>query len=247
MPCLVCGNHNTVESHVVPRALVRWIAADDQHALVGSADRTGTKFDGKGSFDKNILCQAHENSLGLADDYGVKFLRRFETKGYASPYDDRLWLVSNPKPRLLLKFVAACFWRRAMSPIGVENFDLHLGVRRDRLTNFLFGSTSFEPQLLLSRRVLLSEGKPLQKPVMLEPCRYRNWSVGSWGFTFGTCTMILNLDYTRRREFAEKTQANGANPAIALNLNPAEAVDLPGWAEIIINMAKPRNPTAHVP
>ncbi len=237
MPCKICGDPATIEAHIVPRALTRSVAADDQHALVGYTNQVGITFDGKGTFDRNLLCLTHERMLGSADDYGVNFLRNFESAGNFSLNDERIWLTPNPTPSLLTRFVAACVWRRAISPVRANGADLHLGVRAQRLTQFLFERTSFDPQLILCRRVLLCEGMPLPRQIMTEPHRCRQWSPGSWIFSFGTCMMILNLDYTRNRAKFDSLAANARNPAPAVNLAPAEAIDV-GWADIILNMER---------
>ena len=238
MPCRVCGEPNTVESHLVPRALTRMVADKEQHTFLGSANRRGKIFDGKGTFDRNLLCATHESQLHTADTYGVEFLRNFHDKSSQCNSDDRIWLTPNPDPQLLVRFVAACVWRRSMSPVRADNADLYLGVREHRLTQFLFGTTVFEPQLILTRQELLNLGIPLAGYVLLEPCRYRAWSVGSWSFTFGSCTMLLNLDYTRNRERFEGLAANRSNPARTVIREQAEAVDIEGWADIIVAMTK---------
>ena len=214
------------------------VADKEQHTFLGSANRRGKIFDGKGTFDRNLLCATHESQLHTADTYGVEFLRNFHDKSSQCNSDDRIWLTPNPDPQLLVRFVAACVWRRSMSPVRADNADLYLGVREHRLTQFLFGTTVFEPQLILTRQELLNLGIPLAGYVLLEPCRYRAWSVGSWSFTFGSCTMLLNLDYTRNRERFEGLAANRSNPARTVIREQAEAVDIEGWADIIVAMTK---------
>lgn len=81
MACVICGTPSTIEAHILPRALYRRLDGNKQHALQGSLFKQGTRFQAKGTFDPNLLYASHEAMLGTADDYGLRFLHRFETSG----------------------------------------------------------------------------------------------------------------------------------------------------------------------
>ncbi|MGN6123417.1 MAG: hypothetical protein ACTHOJ_10740 [Sphingomonas oligoaromativorans] len=66
---------------------------------------------------------------------------------------DNVWLVPNPKPGLLVRFVAACVWRRGVSAIEREHSDLDLGGAEPRLRAMLFdGEVRYQPTLMVIRR-----------------------------------------------------------------------------------------------
>lgn len=65
MPCIICGSPDTVEAHLLPRGLVRRVAGDEQHALAGDTTKTGYRRDGKGVFDRHLLCRSHEEIFSI--------------------------------------------------------------------------------------------------------------------------------------------------------------------------------------
>lgn len=234
VPCLVCGNPVTVESHLVPRALYRDVAGDQQHAFAGSTRRLGTKFEAKGTFDRNLLCSDHEAMLGAADQYGIRFLRQFEVGKFT---EDGLWAVPNISPDLLVRFVSACVWRRSVSPVGVDGTNLALGPWEFRLRAYLFGETSgYEPMLVLRRQELLLDGQPLGGLVLMEPHRERKWGRRSWLMIYGTCSLILILDERSERRTLARLAANNSDPALAFAPEPTDWVNEPGLVDIIRNM-----------
>lgn len=152
MPCVIWGEPETDQAHIFPRAL---------HAMEGSAFSEGTKFQAKGLYDPDLLCRLHEDAFREADDYGIRFIRQFLKKGRAT-FRDKVWEVPNPKPRLLVRFVAACIWMPGVSPVGAEGADLDLGLAEPRLRDLLFNpTTSFNLPLVLKRCTFASQGQVL--------------------------------------------------------------------------------------
>ena len=168
MPCVVCGDQATIQAHIIPRALYRRLAGSDQHAMEGSLFRQGTRYQAKGLFDPDLLCATHEKMLAGADDYGLRFMDHFEKKGRPG-FDGSVWFVPNPKPNLLIRFVAACIWRRGVSNVRREQADLDLGPAESRLRAMLFeDETRYQPPLMVIRRTYTSQGQHLRE-IMLEP------------------------------------------------------------------------------
>lgn len=242
MACVICGDSATIEAHILPRALYRTVAGDQQHAFEGSRFREGVKFQAKGLFDKSILCLRHEEMLGPADDYGVRFLRNFERHG-SSLMNAGFWSVPNPRPDLLVRFVAACIWRRGISQVGRdarENFDL--GPAEPRLRGLLFGNlTTYDPPLMLKRRRFLSQGHPLHE-VMWSPGKA--WGLGhnTWSFFALGCEFFMKLNPHSHPAIPSGFQVNRRDPALCLDGEPEEISSVEGMVEIGANMLRTRDP-----
>jgi hypothetical protein len=239
MACVICGNPSTIEAHILPRALYRRLADNDQHAFQGSLFKRGTRFQAKGTFDPDLLCATHEAMLGTADDYGLRFLHGFETKGRLAMRDN-VWLVPNPKPDLLVRFVAACIWRRGVSTIGREHSDLDLGGAEPRLRAMLFeGETRYQPALMVIRRTYTSQGQHLRE-IMWEPCKGYGFGDNTWSFLALGCEFMLKLNPYSHPPFPAPFVANGKREVWAMNMDPQEFIDVPGAVDIAVNMLRDR-------
>jgi hypothetical protein len=233
--CLICGNSRTVESHLIPRALYREIAGDHQHGYEGNRFRAGVVYQAKGVFDRTILCSEHEGRLGAADNYGVDFIKRFDSEGRAT-IGDVMWQVKNPRPDLLVKFVAACIWRRGVSLVRKDNADLGLGAAEPRLRKLLFeDSGGFDPPLMVSRRRYISQGELLRE-LMFEPHKGYGWGDNTWLFMALGCEFTMKLNPYSSPAFFPISLANRADPVIAWNYEPEEISEANGIVEIAANM-----------
>lgn len=237
MPCVICGSVHTVEAHLVPRALYRMLAGPDQHGYEGSLFRPGVRFQAKGVFDPDLLCRAHEGAFREADDYGVRFIRRFHDRGRETARG-HAWLVPNPKPHLLVRFVAGCIWRRGMSPVRREGADVALGVAEPKLRRMLFeGDDAYRPPLMISRRTLVSQGEEVRE-VMFEPCKMWGFGDGSWAFLALGCDFKMKLNPFSSPAIPPMFLANGKDPVWCMNMPPEEAVDVEGFLDIAVNMLR---------
>lgn len=237
MACKVCGDTATVDAHVVPRALYRILAGDQQHAYEGSRFKEGVRFQAKGLFDRSILCQTHERMLSQADDYGVRFLRNFEQG--AVDLGGASWVVANPRPDLLLRFVAACVWRRGVSAIHRDGADLDLGLAEPKLRQMLFGDAGkYKPLLLLKRRQLLSQGQALRE-IMWAPGKAWGFGDNTWSFFVLGCEFVMKLNPYSHPPFYPRFVANDRNPVHCVNIDPEEISKVAGMVEIGANMLRP--------
>lgn len=237
MPCKVCGDPDTVRSHLMPRAFVRDMLRDGPYVIEGSRLQTGSVYQQSGRSDDTILCNAHEAALGEADSYGIKFCRRHFRRATLR-YEDMLWLVPNPRPDLLLKFACACIWRRAVSRSGPPA-DLDLGPYEVPLRSLLFESgCQFDPTLLISRQNVMLEGQPMDD-LLAEPFRNPNYGRRGWQFMVAGFIFVLKLDNRGRKQELDTLKANGRNPVPVLNLPARELVDVPGVIDIAVNMLRP--------
>lgn len=241
MTCVICGSEATVEAHLVPRALYRMLAGAEQHGFEGSRFSAGVRFQAKGLFDRDLLCRLHENAFGEADDYGVRFIRTFHEAGRET-MRGRVWLAPNPRPDLLVRFMAGLVWRRGMSAVRREGADLDLSHAEARLRRLLFeGDASYDPPLMVRRRTILSQGEPIRE-LMYEPCKMWGWGDNSWAFLAFGCEMTIKLNPYSSPPVHPAFRANGRDPAWCLNVEPEDAADVEGLVEIGANMLRAARP-----
>jgi hypothetical protein len=240
MPCLICGNPATIEAHLVPRALYRRLAGKDQHAIEGSLFREGTRFQAKGLFDPDLLCADHEKMLATADDYGLRFLRNFE-RGHET-MRGKIWLVANPKPDQLVRFVAACIWRRGVSPIERHGADLDLSLAEPKLRAMLFeGDTRYQPPLMVIRRTYTSQDQIL-RAIMTGPCKGFGLGDNSWWFFALGCEFVMKLNPYSHPAFPPLFVANDKKEVWACNMPARHLNSMPGMIDIAANMLRRRPP-----
>lgn len=223
----------------MPRAIYRRLAGGNQHALQGSLFKQGMRYQAKGLFDPDLLCAVHEGMLAAADDYGLRFLHHFETKGRLA-IGDNVWLVPNPKPDLLVRFVAAFIWRRGVSSVEREEADLDLGFAEPRLRAVLFkGETRYQPPLIVIRRTYTSQGKHLRE-LMWEPCKAVGFGDNTWSFMALGCEFMMKLNPYSHSPFPASFVANGKPEVWAMNMAPQEFTGVPGAIDIAVNMLRGR-------
>lgn len=235
MPCLICNDPNTVEAHIVPRALYRDIAGKHQHGYESSRFKHGVNYQAKGLYDPNILCLEHEGMLGDADTYGIAFIRNFHTTGSAV-VDNHAWQVANPRPDLLVKFVASLIWRRGVSMVQREQADLDLGPAEPRLRGLLFeGSTTYNPPLIVNKRPITSQGTLLHE-LMFEPAKHFGWGYNSWSFYVMGVEFVMKLNPYSSEPFPAFFVVNEQIKLLAANLKPVEIHTIEGAIDIAANM-----------
>lgn len=239
MPCIICGNVETIEAHIFPRALYRLAAGSEQHAYEGSRFKTGVKYQAKGSFDPDLLCREHEDVFREADDYGVRFIRTFDKK--ATPiFGGKILSVPNPKPRMLVRFVAACIWRRGVSPVDAGGADLDLGSAEPRLRDLLFNpnSTVVLP-LTVGRKTFVSQGQKLQE-IMWQPTKGTGPAQGSWSFFAFGLEFVMKTNPYSLPIIPPILVANNKDTLWCVNYEPEEFAHVSGILEIAVNMYRQR-------
>lgn len=246
MACLICGDLRTVESHIVPRAFYRDIAGDEQHGYEASAYTPGVKYQAKGLFDKTILCRLHEDKLNACDAYGIEFVRTFHDNGRPI-LQGNMWEVPNPRPDLLVRFIAACIWRRGVSHVKREHGNLTLGLAEPRLRRFLFEDCkSYDPPLIVARKIIVSQGEPLHE-LMFEPAKGYGFGDNTWSFHLFGVEFTMKLNPYSVPPFPAVAIANKANPLWAWNFEPTEISEIENAMSIAVNMfldrktSKPRD------
>lgn len=239
MPCIICGDPETIEAHIFPRALYRMTAGSEQHSYEGSRFSEGVKYQAKGVYDRNLLCRRHEDAFRRADDYGIRFIRNFEKKSTPIRNGDIL-LIPNPQPHLLVRFVAGCIWRRAVSPVEAEGADLDLGNDEPRLRGFIFnGESSVDLPITIRKRTFTSQGEVLRE-IMWLPTKGFGPSTGSWSFVVFGIEFVIKTNPYSVPTIPPVFVANGKDPVWCVNSPPEELVHVEGILDIAVNMYRER-------
>jgi hypothetical protein len=234
MACLVCGDPTTVKSHLTPRAFTLDVRGADTRAYEGSTAFEGTRFTQAGTFDKTILCDAHEHSLKDCDDYAIDWVRQVPAKSIPS-HEGKLLHVPNPRTDLLLKFVCSHIWRHAVSPQN-RDFDMDLGPWEVLLRELIFGNGSrYNPTFHIFRQRWTSQGKEL-KELLIPPHRISGQGRRRWEFDLGGLLWVIRLNERHVVRELEKLKANNADPVPILVLDDRELADRPGMLDIAVNM-----------
>lgn len=235
MVCKVCGNDRTVKSHLIPRSIFHDMRGRASH-LRGFANGRSIIFQA-GAFDRQILCQAHEDMLCDADTYGTGFLRRFAALAPQDCKDQMYTFLDNPRPDLLLDFACAVVWRHGVSAHGsldertLSPWDSLL---KDRL---FLGSKSFSPVLVLERRPRLLRSKPIAKTFLFSPIKLLK-TIGTFDFAVNELEFLLNLHVREHEPRSEDAGSN--NPVGVANKPPQEIIGDPRLVNVVDRHGKPR-------
>jgi hypothetical protein len=237
MPCLVCGNNATVKSHLTPKAFTLDLRGSKSRAYEGSLAFEGPRFTQGGTFDRTLLCEAHEQMLGDCDDYAVDWVRQIPSRAQSSHCG--MLHMPNPRPDLLLKFVCSHVWRHAVSPQN-RAYDMDLGPWEWQLRHLIFGAgAQYDPTFHIVRQRWTSEGVEL-KELLIAPHRIPGQGKRCWEFDLGGLLWKLRLNERQVDRRLERLKANGANPVPILILEDRELTDRPGALDIAVNMFRER-------
>jgi hypothetical protein len=215
----------------MPRFLVRRVAGESQHAYVAEGSASQARLDGKGAFDPDLLCEAHEGMLAAADEYGARFIDKHWPKARATD-KPLLWSVPNPKPALLVKFAAASVWKRAVSRVRRGGNDLDLGVYERPVRDFVFGHpTTFEPLLALVKHERTLNGEVLKSPMLTEPTSFPTLGRCAAVFHFGDCWFWIKFDPREPWAAMKIFAANQRDPAPVLFREKEDWLNDPGFMD----------------
>jgi hypothetical protein len=148
--CRVCGDPDTIEAHLFPRALGHDIRGTHKHLFVGATAVAGRRIVQAGLFDRGILCSTHEAALGQFDDYGIDFCRNFAAN-CQHPAPD-IWQVNSVDSDKLVRFWLAILWRFSVSTL-IEAAKVKLGPFEAPIRNILFSNApcNVEPAIFMLR------------------------------------------------------------------------------------------------
>lgn len=222
MPCLVCGEPRTIKAHIMPRALLHEIRADQPFALHGVRDRDGATFLQSGLWDGGILCEFHERHLAESDDYAVEFCRTFANT--AKPVEGAPgYIVPNPRPEFLTRFVMSVFWRFTVSRHG-KAVGAHLGPYEARLRTLVFEPSAghSEPEIVVVRHDYQIDGRTIK--FAINPHSARINGIMRWQFHIASLDFQMKLG-DRPDGLPQMLYAQGSDPLIVVDNGPEDVRD----------------------
>ncbi|MBB5684470.1 hypothetical protein [Sphingobium boeckii] len=134
MACKVCGDKNTVRSHIIPKAFAHEVRNGATHAVTASRHFKGTKPSQGGAFSDNLLCLKHERSTSATDKYAIEFVRRV-IEAWGDRKDQTTLVVDNAQPHVMRSFALLTIWREIHSQ---HDTALSLGPYEDSVRHHLF-------------------------------------------------------------------------------------------------------------
>lgn len=225
--CAVCGNPETVRSHIVPRSIALDVRGGDIRLEVGEQGRAKAWPSQNGVWDRALLCEAHERALNDADTYGVAFTRLVYDHRYSMPDEAEAW-IPNGKPDLLAKFAASCVWRFVNSRYGRQH-GLSLGPYNQVLIDHLFGNGPTRLPLIVTVTPLIDpNGNPA--PVLTMPYRTRFLELNTWVFQLNTAQFFLIVDQRKPDPRFDPVRADFANPLRLVTPPPMHVTNWRGWS-----------------
>jgi hypothetical protein len=232
MPCVICGDTKTVNSHIIPKSFTLDIRGDGKHAIVGSRNHVGFKTSQSGDSDGNLLCHSHELMTQNPDKYAIEFVR-LANAIWQKNNSDREFFVANPHPDRLTKFALTTIWRESVRAGG---FGKHaLGPYRKRIEDFIFygGPALDTPVYAFRTQHTAKEHGPIN--YNLYPHRLKFLNFNSWRFVVSGMSFYVILD-NRVSEFIEDFRVDQNNPARILVMDSKDISTLGTLKPILRNM-----------
>lgn len=213
------------------------LRADSAHLLAGVRNQEGVLLSQNGQWDDTFLCDRHERSVGAADDYAVRFIRRRVPD--AKPRSDGgMILVENPRPEQLLHFAYAVVWRHVVSEHG-RSHGLKLGGYEQQIRNALLSNGPYDLELLIGFNPVTVKGEWIQ--LALAPYRERmpfKTPLNVWHFTIGGLDFYLKTDARQFPQAFRPYLANANNPLVLGPRRKREIHEIPKLRPILQGMMR---------
>ena len=236
--CRICGATKTVNSHIIPSALMLDLRGEDHYLHEVSQDQKGTKFLQSGPIDDQILCFAHEQQTQAADRYGIEFCRRVIAK---VPQNGVRAHVPNRNPDLLVRFACLMVWRHCISKYGRGIGAL--GPYGEQLRAAVFDNVGELPMLFLARNHVRLDSQN-EATIAIAPFPVRLAEVRCWLFSVSGVQFYLKLDKRTLPGESGGFVANGADPVTLLQLDPMLTQNVPILQSLMTNMVALRKPAS---
>ena len=238
MPCLICGDPNTVRSHLFPKAFVRKIRNGAPNAVVLKYGAERPRFVTGGLFDDNLLCSTHEGVTGELDRYGVAFVRRVEIARKGST--DSVLHVANPEPIKLCRFAQSIVWRSVASEIGMSQKD-ELGPRLEAVQKSIFDGEAINSPLLVMARAYVYEGG--EADLIFSPKKRRLDGLSVWSFQMPGCNFLLHVGNGDLPKEADAGRADRLTNPVIVNVGDQPAIGDQGIARVFGSIRRHLGPT----
>ena len=234
MPCLICGSMDTINAHIVPKAIALDArggkSAKKPLREISTNSRRSSQ---AGTYDPNILCRAHDEHLGKNfDKPAVEFLRLLGSKNETN-LDDRVQIESNIAPSILEKFAISIAWRASVSSV-IDDFSV--GQRNESLwKDALFFGSQCKIKVMVWR---LYDSNLPERTFFHYPIRHRDKdrrnvvSFCAGGLLFDIGTDKINASYVEKITFSS---INRSYPPITIL---KASMDETGVKDAMINSLK---------
>ena len=232
MSCAICGDPETVRSHLIPRAFAHEIRDGDSDLTILESNAARPQFSQSGLVDSALLCAKHEAITGELDRYGVDFVRRVRGR---RGLETQSFQIENPEPQKLLRFAASIVWRAVISPFGNAEHWM-LGRVRSEVERSIFDGASLRAELFVGPISIRSEGRDLLTVMM--PVRSREAGAWLWRFSLNGCFFAVFLGSPSFRAAMLAARADQlANPLVS-HLNEVDALEWAGLSQIVQSIQK---------
>lgn len=236
MPCKICGQPETVDSHIIPKAFAHDVRGNGKHSIVASRKyRVGRPSQG-GIFNPNLLCDTHEKQTSIIDKYGIEFVRRIAATWKVHQGDGAVH-VDNPQPQMLRRFALLTIWREVHTAQATK---LTLGPYDQDVQNGLFGNGNLPdwPVIVQRTNALDKDNEPVD--FNIHPFRINLFERKSWLFTAAGVNFVVVSDNRKLSSKYSTLRAETNNPAIIAISKPTSINKLGAVTSIIDSMAKNR-------
>jgi len=187
---LNCTGEKLIEAHIIPQSFGRFIRGKRANVKL-TPGRVGEAIPQLGEYDRDILCEACDNILGLDDEYAIDICRRFEAN--RRDFGDVFELPGYDGGRFA-KFVLSVLWRASIS--RRKSFaSVDLGPYQDRARDVLFGEKplsglgAFEVLVQRYRSIHIDTTKWL-----FNPERHPFIGLNAYGFGLAGFRILAKLD-----------------------------------------------------
>lgn len=181
------------------------------------------------------MCQTHEGCFGAADDYAVRFCRRFDKSATVSA-DRKSYTVPNSRPDLLLRFACGTIWRFAASRHG-RSHGLDLGPYRQFLAKYLFDGATLDLETIVGRsNVVDPTGNRIEVGIAPYKQKLKDWTV--WHFTIGGFDFYVKTDQRPFPRSWKPFLINDNDPIVLTLIDPQALHQIPKFQPIFTQMAK---------
>lgn len=187
MPCLICGEPNTIEAHLIPKAFVAEVKTErgEQHLILHKGEQR-PRVSNTGVYDRGILCGPCDSILGGHEDYALELLRDMR-KAKAPP--GGIIGVSPIDGERMVRFAAGIAWKYAVT---TQPGRIDIGPYVDVLADVAFRAVSIPASIdvALLRIVELDGDVYFYRTPMPD----RQDGVNVVRFTVGSFIIFLKID-----------------------------------------------------